>query len=232
MSGETIFQKIQNDTERNQILSDLAGRRGEIVGKSKNSSVTIQLRALTFTNSTLTCHPLNSSGPNLKDTELLLQFQVGPEKYITECNCKWSENEVILTLAHPLYRIQRRQDFRLRLPVGFSGRLEVAPPPGKRAKTHTLELLDISAGGVRVLERTNSEFTEKLKSGSELDASLFCPGIGRYPVQLEVVRIQTDSLNSSHRQIAFRFYHKSKQAKSDLLGLVMEIYREVFAKTG
>lgn len=225
---QNSFQLISDPSEKVKIISDLVACKGEIILKTlAATSMPFYADPVIFRGSELTIKPKKPVQLGKDESSLIVQFSIGAQKYISQVECEIRGDSLALSMAYKLFRVQRREFYRLKLPVGFRGKFFVPELHGVKFN-QAFHLIDISGGGckvelpgVEVNFPVSQPFQGILKIPGREDISVM--GIARYqhkiPVRPEI------------RWIGIQFVQQTEPQRNGLAALVMDLYREIFSRT-
>ncbi len=156
---------------------------------------------------------------------LILQFQLGTEKYISQNNYLTTEDEILLDLNSALFRIQRRQDFRIRIPSSIKTQIRLKNPADR--KMTLVDVFDLSGGGCRLqysAKEIQFHVQQKFTATLEID--------GREPFILNcmVQHQNPDPEKKDAFQAGIQFINLDEKVKNKIISLVMDIYKEYMKK--
>ncbi len=223
LKSEDIFIEIKDPNEKVKILEDLVRHQPDLKIKGLAPMATVfSVTPESLDGNSLRCKVAQKAFLNTKETDLILQFNLHEHKYISQAKFVLSGTTLTVNISSSLYRVQRREDFRLRLPRSFQGNLlmEIAGKPLKAT------LIDISAGGCRVevIPPANLNIADSIK------ATLRISQRDDLPVHVEIRYIGEDSDKSPLRTLGLQFVNQNEIFKNRMAALVMDLYREFFTK--
>ena len=211
-AGNDPFEKVKDPEEKKKILQSLVKAQTSVflsVAKSKKGYVIFpQL----YVRDQMTIQGPDELRKSLQDgDEVFFEFSSGDEKYICKTKIQLAQNLLKVDLSVDLYKLQRRDDFRLRLPASYSAQFII--------QKRKYQVLDISAGGCRI----QAEAAPDIKMGGHLAGTLQLKG--RDPINIlaaEIVHMTAD------HKIGLRFQKLADLDRSEIHGVVIAIYRELF----
>lgn len=227
-SNKDIFTKVTDPKIREKIFYDLAGSKSEIVGKVHGtSSETHLLQALVFSPPELECRISSSQKTIPQSGEFILQMTLGDDKYLCSTPYQMRDGHAFLRMEVDIFHLQRREDFRLRLPIGFKAYLEMKKCNGQ-STTGRFQLVDLSGGGCRFFT-TNK--TEVLNINDVIEGEIILPA--RDPLKVKgVIRHQKDDEKTKSQTAGLQFADLTEPVKNRIVALVMDLYRELFSRWG
>jgi hypothetical protein len=219
-SNARIFHPIPRSFERDQILDDAAASVVDVYVKFSQTQ-TLLAKVLKWVPpfKVLITYP---DGPRpIVKKAIPIQFNSRGEKYFAQAYTQDTGSHFFLVVEGPVYRVQRRQSFRLRLPTDYPMRVELFEMNGHRMN-EKIKLLDISEGGCSL--------SVPLSLASSMGAYIgLNVKIGARPpfVQFGHVRY----LKADKLQVRFGVkFDQNKELNSDLFNLTRDLYVELFSK--
>ncbi len=224
---QNSFQLISDPSEKVKIFIDLVACRGEMLLKSVTpGTLPFPAEPILFKGSELTIKPKSVVQFPKAEKSLIVQFSIGAQKYISQVEFQSTGETIKLSMAYKLFRVQRRDFYRLKLPPGFRGKLFVPDLHGVNFN-QDFHLIDISGGGckielpgVEINFPISEAFAAVLKIPGRQDIQIM--GIARYqhkiPVRPEI------------RWIGIQFVQQTEPQRNSLAALVMDLYREIFSR--
>lgn len=219
-----IFTLINREDQRIQLWKDLAQAHGEILAKGKEDAVCkLQVTVHNLKNNSLVCRPISKD--KLKDQESYLgYFFLGGEKYYFQSAAEAKDGNVIVPLPAEIYHLQRRQNYRVRIPQGYRGFYNIVFVNGQ-AQNIQGQLVDISSQGCRVIYHLKNPL---MKISDKVIGTLL---IGdRSPIEIQglVRHIKIDEGNKVIQTFGIEFSPLEPILESKLFAISMEIHKELF----
>lgn len=227
-SSKDIFTKISKADERTKILGDLAKARGEILCKGTTDAI-LRLKAYKLEKdklSKLSCLiQSDSDRPTLTQENVIATFNLGGEKYFFQAVAEYEDGEIVFTALFDLFHLQRRQNYRVRVPDSYAGRFEIFELNGGKVKISGA-LQDVSSGGCRV---AYPKPQPSMKMDDNLRARIVVGA--RAPIEVEAVirHIKTEIQTSTTQTFGMEFLPLTAQLEHRMFGLTMDLHRELFA---
>lgn len=220
LTGQNIFTKVKDPEEIHQIFLDLAKSRGEISAKKTEPSADVfVLKAYDYENYKLQTSLVGAVG-QLEEKEVLIgTFFLGGEKYFFQSKYSKIGDQIELTISAPIYHLQRREDYRIKIPSQLKAHYKVTQV-NEKICDHQLLLMDLSAGGA-LLNTAKTSLT--LKKSDLLKGSLYLPD--RDPVEIESV-----AKHVSKDQAGVQFISLRPAVKNRISAFVLDVYREYFTR--
>lgn len=233
MSGENIFIKIRNE-EKNQIYQDLAASKLTVSAKFLDPiSGLFELKAESFMSEklTLTSRSMQAQLPSPTARQpMIVQFSVGSEKYLAQVDTQFDFPYITMHVNSDLFRLQRREDFRLKIPASFKAEVTVTllnTKPGEPIKKIAAQVQDMSAGGLKLILKKD---LLPVKKDDQLKADLKLAGRNTILLQLKVLHVANDPVNEKNIIAGCQFTNLNPIEKNRLSALVMDLYREIYSR--
>ena len=121
-----IFTRISDSSEKARLFRDLVLARGELFAKRLEPSAdTFVLMTTLYHNGQIHCKVIGSTSHLSSSGELVLTCFVGGEKYFFQTHYECLGDIVHLKTPEDLFHLQRREDYRIRIPSRYKVLLEV-----------------------------------------------------------------------------------------------------------
>ncbi|WP_413291621.1 flagellar brake protein [Bdellovibrio sp. HCB337] len=228
VSQETgdIFSKVNNE-ERLRLFKDLATIRGEIACKGESDEIYRLTVERTSGKVELQCSiPFGLAAP-AQEKELLGNFFIGGERYFFKTPVRVEKDVVILRMDGELFHLQRRQNYRIKIPDSYQAHILITAHNKGKVKLKG-QIYDLSSGGCRVVFHGADPAIE---SGDYIDGHIV---IGRRePLEIEsTVRHHKieKSGNASKQIFGLEFKSLSTQVEGKLFAITMDLHREFFSR--
>lgn len=216
-----IFTLISKVEEKEKIFQDLANAHGEIICKGQDENL-IKLRVQTYQNKILECR--NESSTTFKNGEDFLGYLfLGGEKYYFEGKFQAQQDFCSLSLPAELYHLQRRQNYRVRVPDGYAASFNIVSANGKAANIAG-RLADLSSQGCRVLY-SHDNFS--LKVEDHVLGYLIIEK--KVPLELQGL-IRHIKLTDGGQICGIEFSPLSSILENKLFAITMELHKEIFKR--
>jgi hypothetical protein len=225
MPSADVFTKISDLSEKNRLFRDLAAARGEVHAKRPEPSADVLvLMAFDFSDQTLTCRVSTGAHNQQTDGDLVITFFIGGEKYFFMGHYRVVGETILLKTSEPLFHLQRRNDYRIKIPASYKTLFEVVSINGTTKKL-SIPITDLSGGGCRLV--INSQMI-KLNVGDEMRGHLFLPD--RAPIQLTgSVRHKKEEVHAKNSfAYGIQFVGLGEMVKNRIVAVVMDLYRQLF----
>lgn len=228
VSQETgdIFSKV-NAEEQLRLFKDLATVRGEVVCKGDNDDIYRLIVERAMGKQELHCSvPFGLHKP-AKEKELLGNFFLGGERYFFKTPVRIDQDIVVLRMDTELFHLQRRQNYRIRIPENYEAHFLITSYNKSPVKLSG-RISDLSSGGCRL---TLTASTPTLEAGDRIDGHIV---IGkREPLEIEatVRHHKAEKHGATIRQIfGLEFKSLSPQIEGKLFAVTMDLHREFFSR--
>ncbi|MBX3018376.1 MAG: PilZ domain-containing protein [Bdellovibrionaceae bacterium] len=227
LGPNNIFQLVSDPSEKMKIIYDVIKGQQEVivrVAEQKDDIVHVLAPRL-VQGSSLLCVPTDDNF-NFKSGELILQFQTNAQKYISNVPFHRDGEFVSLSMEKKLFRVQRREFFRLRLPAGFRGTIQI-PELFGAPFNQSFHVVDLSGGGCKV---ELPPLDLDMKPGTTFKGILRLPGRPDFPVICTVKHQSKQPHRPDGRWLGLEFFYQSEPEKNRMAATVMDLYRELFAR--
>jgi len=231
MSDEkmNIFVKIKNQEDVEKITRSLSTQKYQISAKLPTSSEHIVfLEAQSLIRNELGCKiKFIPPGLNLPEIgSLVIQAQMGEDIILAQPQYSIRGESIFLRVDCDFFQLQRREDFRLRIPTSFHSQMRITSKNGNPLN-YSGSVVDISSGGCRIeSHRRNFPVIMNDKISGEISFSnrpnLEVSGVVRHIAPLPD-NLETDL-------VGIQFQDLSAQSKNRIFALMMDIHRELFSK--
>lgn len=229
---KTFFTEVGMRTDRERVFGALA-----------ESTIPIQIQPKGISGDAA-AQTLVIKGTGLRDASLVVEagkgtssiptgavvvsFQVGTEKYFMQSRLFSDGAKHFLDLGQRLFRLQRRDNYRLPFPPEFGARLLIRGLETLSLNLN-LELVNLSGGGCAV--DIHPQMGVELRKGQVLRGDLRVKDRLAMPV-VGIVRHSRafGSRGSGIQRVGIEFQNLTPVDKENLIKLVMELHRELFSK--
>lgn len=208
-----MFDKVSDSNETFKIWSDVSQMRLELYAKV-GTVENIVLRPLHIMGSRLVCSPENPIplSPSAR-YELVAQFTAGSDKYFFQGYCHFENENVSIEINAPLYRLQRRQAYRVRIPPQYAAHL---------VAKEKIPLYDLSSGGCCLhYPKAQTPF----KTGDLVQATLHLGQRDELLIQGVVRHIRLDPNSPTKSLVGIQFEAVSPALETQLVNVMMELSR-------
>lgn len=221
-----IFSKVSTE-ERQSLFKDLATAHGEIVCKGEGDEIYRLVAARITDLRELFCSFAPGSPKPLQEKELFGNFFLGGERYFFKTPVHVGEKVAVLRTDVELFHLQRRQNYRLKIPESYQSKF-TALTRNQAPLKFSGRVTNLSLHGCAVVLKQE---VPDLKTGDLLSVQL---QIGfREPLALEgtVKHVKVEYLREETRQsFGIEFQSVTSQIEARLFSLTMDLYRELFSR--
>lgn len=225
LQNNDTFKKISDPQEKLQIFKDLLTRQAVLVCKGSGENLFSLLPESIDKNQHLLCHLQPESTPPQADHDnVVVQFNVGAEKYFAYTKISRRGQSYELDFAVDLYHVQRRQSYRVRIPVNYKSKIELIKADSGKVISEG-EFFDLSGGGLRMILPHDRSL---LKEGDRLECLITLGA--RPPLSLKclVRHIRIQKKPKQVQVIGLQFTPISTIVENKLFALILELHRELF----
>lgn len=224
-----IFTRISDPSEKTRLYEDLARSRSEIHAKKPDPSGDVfVLIATEYSKERLRCKLTGATGPLPVNGVLTATFFVGGEKYFIQTDYQFSGDQIALLTSNHVFHLQRREDYRIRIPASYKALLEIVSINGQ-TKKHSIPIMDLSGGGCRI--QLDPKFLP-LQMHDALKGHIFLPD--RDPIQVtgSVRHLKVENHGRGPTICGIQFVGQTEPLKNRIIAVVMDLYRELFVGRG
>ncbi len=215
-----IFQAIPLSSDRDQILREIAMARVEVFIRFDKSK-TLTAKAQNWT-SPFKLQVSFPEGPRpLLQDKVLIQITFGDNKYFSEAYIQETSSQIFLIMQGPLYKVQRRHSFRLKLPATYPASAQIFEVNGHNFQEKA-KVLDISEGGCSL--SCSSQLKDAM--GAYLGLKFKIGNRGEFIVHGHIRYL---GLKKNDLRIGIQFDPR-KSSNSGLFSLTRDLYVELFSK--
>ncbi len=229
MDPQSFFVAITSKEEKDRIFREVVARKAELKLKSLDSDGEIFIAeplVIEDDSTDLTCKLGGETSVNPKDDEVIVKFSLGDTLYMGQVTFKYVYGRLYLDTRGKLFRVQRRDSFRVKLPANFQGKVRVDILDGKPFKK-AFSLMDLSGGGCRFeAPATGIE----LKSEQKWSGALLMPGKPELAVGGVLKHIAAHPTLKDKVWIGTAFAGINMATTNRIEGIVMDLYRTFFAQ--
>ena len=215
-----IFQPIPKSYERDSILADAATGIVDVFVKFSNQQTLLAKVLKWVPPFKLQITYPEGPRPILKKA-IPIHFNSRGEKYFAQAFTQDTGTHFFLVIEGPLYKVQRRQSFRLKLPSDYPMKVDLFEMNGHRM-SEKARLLDLSEGGCSL--------SVPLSLASSMGAFIGLNiKIGARPAFIQYGHVRYLKADKSHVRFGVKF-DQNKELNSDLFNLTRDLYVELFSK--
>lgn len=222
-----VFELISDPSEKMKILYDLVKAKQDVVVKPSEIEDDIHvLEPRLVQGSELLCKADPQNDVKLKSGSMIMQFQVNAQKYISLVPFRKAGEFISLSMEKKMFRVQRREFFRLKMPQNFRGTMLV-PELFGRPFGKVFRLVDLSGGGCKV---DLPPMDLDIKPGTVFKGILKLQGRQDFTIICTVRHQSKLTERNDDRWLGLEFFHQSEPEKNRMAATVMDLYRELFKK--
>ena len=219
-----VFSLVSREQDRLKLFNDIAQSHGEILCKGKAESFCKYKAALFNTRlKTLECIPASSITLET-DEDFLGHLFIGGEKYYFESKAVAQPGRLLIPLPREIYHLQRRQNYRVKVPESFKAFYNIVEINSKR-QTIVGPLEDISAQGCRVTYQLEKPL---MKLNDYVTGHLIVGKNAPIEIQGQVRHIKVDETNTQLYSYGIEFVSLPPIVENKLFSLTMEIHKQIF----
>lgn len=218
-----IFSLVGRLEEKVKLWQDLAQAKAEIVCKGQADSL-CKVKAMLYLSSLqiLECQFQGSS--LAPQEEYLGYFFIGGEKYYFKAKAVLHEGKLRIGIPHELWHLQRRQNYRVKIPTGFSATYDITEVNGVPQKIDG-KLADLSSQGCRVVYQLKNPL---MKVGDTVVGNLQIDKKTPLQVQGLVRHIKVDERSQFIQIFGIEFSPLDAITENKLFAITMEIHKRHF----
>lgn len=220
---QEIFKKLSREDEQIKLFTDLAAAQGEILCKGKNENL-VKLKAVQWHAKSRHVECLLESKENLNNGEEFLgHFFIGGEKYYFEGVATVYSHGCQFPLPKEIFHLQRRQNYRARIPLGFQAFFDVTEINSSPTKFQA-KLGDLSSQGCRLIEK---DTVASFKKDDTIKGRLLIAKNSAIEITAKVRHVKNEGGNQI---VGVEFQGLTPIQENKLFALTMEIHKEVFKR--
>lgn len=222
-----IFTPVSSQ-ERTRLFKDLAANRTEIICKGESDQI-YQLNAeRTNPRQELVCSiPFGIPSPQ-KEKTLVCNFFIGGERYFFSTPVKIEKEQVLLRMDSELFHLQRRQNYRIRIPENYSSSFLISEL-NKVSTKLSGSISDLSSGGCRVMITAS---TPVIEVGDKILGHIIINK--REPLEVEGTvrhhKIEEFATKPAKQTFGVEFKPLSAFLEGKIFAITMDLHREFFSR--
>ena len=177
----------------------------------------------------------NEKGVHVGDS-LMMSMVLNDEKYLAQCSVQALANgwwPITLDFPKQIYRVQRRRNFRIRIPLSMVTTLQFPLANGKYKSNplpnELIPVSDLSLGGARLILPQTSPLALVDK---EIIGQLNLPKKVSVPIKAKVKHIEPVITSPAEVFVGIEFFGLDSSTENKLYSFSMEIYRDYIQKVG
>lgn len=147
--SEVFFKGISDAKERTQIFDSLLATKAEILCKLPPEQI-VKLTLKILGKGNLFCHGSFDASKVPSPCEVICNFSLAGEKYFftSQAVVRSRDQEIEISTPNKIYLLQRRQNYRLKIPDSYDASIEIESVNQSSAKKIG-KLYDLSVGGCK-----------------------------------------------------------------------------------
>jgi hypothetical protein len=223
-----IFKKL-TDLERDRLLRDLADVHGEILCKGEADEMyTLKVERI-GPKKELYCLAPNRDAIPPTEKDLLGNFFLGGERYFFRTPAEIYEQFVTLRADCEVFHLQRRQNYRVKIPLNYRALLGILSYDGKPVKLSG-EILDLSTGGCKAQLKISDL---PITAGHEISGALLITGRDPIPFKGFVrhkkeIAVIPGTKDGPKVGFGIEFTGLNSQTEAKLYSITMDLHRQFF----
>lgn len=216
-SQEQIFKSLSLPEEIRSLINSMIQFQIEILCKLPQETL-LKIQIVRLEKNEFICRPLGQAPVKATAQETICSFSLGGEKhyFVTELKVK-SGTEISLIVPAKFFVLQRRQNYRLKIPESYQASIQMKLGPQQMIRGR---LIDLSVGGCRAsFDLEDLQF----KLDQETTGTLIIKG--REPIDFSgVIRyIQGHTIGTE-------FVPFTPALESRVFALTMDLHKEFFSR--
>ncbi|MCB0394151.1 MAG: PilZ domain-containing protein [Bdellovibrionales bacterium] len=160
--------------------------------------------------------------------EAIFMFDLGVDKYFLKAKIKTlGKDKVIVDVKPALFKLQRRESFRISIPEGYPAKIHITDVDGLKSDKK-LFLFDLSGGGAGIEIPPTDDFL--LAAGQTIKGKILV-NKNEHPISGTIRHIrEIGEEGKKFKKIGFQFDEMTEKQQQALFRSVMEIHRDVFSR--
>lgn len=221
-----IFRLISREDEKSKLWQDFGNAKGELICKGDNSTHKLQIVFFDHKSKRLDCKSDNAVKINSRE-KFYCHFFIGGEKYFFQGTIRNDGTTLSLDIPEKLYHLQRRQNFRVRLPKNYKAFYNISSVNGQQQNLKfTLE--DLSGNGC-LISHALSALLESHEVGNEIAGTLVIQGES---IELKgIIRHIKIEKHNKIRSYGIEFIDLSPLLENKLIALTLDISKQLFIRS-
>jgi hypothetical protein len=221
-----IFNKL-TESERDRLLRDLADVHGDILCKGDGEDLYRLKVERIGNNKELYCLAASPTAIPESETDLLGNFSLGGERYFFRSPAIIHQEFVTLRADGEVFHLQRRQNYRLKIPANYRALFTIMSHQGKPMKVNA-DILDLSTGGCKAELKTAGLV---LLEGDEIEGMLLIAGREAIGIKGVIRHRKAEATNLGSRQtFGVEFSGVSAPLEAKLFAITMDLHRQFFTR--
>lgn len=228
VDAKEIFTKLGSAEEKSKLLKDMVQLKIEVVCKLANNENLIVMDVLKYEKNGLTCALRKGSlSPQGLPAQAIVSFEVNNEKFfMTSTMSILQAGYFDLRVGEtPIFRLQRRQSYRVRVPDYYATKVEIQNVNGVVIAVNG-KIADLSTGGCRL--KIMGE-RKPFKMGDTVDGKITLGGKQPF-VFRGGIRFERSETSPPAHLFGIEFLELPPEISARLFAITLELHREVFSK--
>jgi hypothetical protein len=222
-----IFSKVI-DSEKRRLFKDLATSRSAIVCKGESDQIYHFITERAGPGEVIACSvPLGMPLPT-GEKDLLCNFFIGGERYFIKSLPGIDKDLVVLRTDQDLFHLQRRQNYRIKIPENFSALFLISEHRNSPVKLSGY-IYDLSSGGCRVELIASNPV---LAVGDEVTGHICIDK--KEPIELKGVirhhKLEAFASRTSKQTFGLEYTSLTPLLEGKLFAITMDLHREFFSR--
>lgn len=224
---QTFFEKLTHRKDRERVWNSILELRSEVLIVDANKTKIIAVPH-SLTGQSLV---MNAAEPEkLPPTNpCLLNFSINAEKYFMKADVYHRLGaSLTLDIHQDLFKLQRRDSFRLSFPSQFKSQLEILERAGKSCRQFC-QLSDLSGGGLSIEIPSGPDMN--FQAGEIIKGKLTVGQEFSGDIEAVVRHVRmVGSRGSGLCRIGMEFQGLRLSQQEEIIRLVIDLHRELFSK--
>lgn len=217
---QRIFQPILTSSEKDSVFIEVAASGAHVYIKLGPNKI-VCAKALKWI-SPFKLQVQYPEGPRpLVQGAICIQVECHGEKYFAQAMIQENGSQFFLVVDGPIYKVQRRQSFRLKLPTDYPAEAHIFELNGHGLKEQ-IRVLDISEGGCSLA--VSPVFSDIMSAYIGINIK-----IGNRPTFTLYGHVRYLKSEKYRVRLGVKF-DQDKQKSSELFNLTRDLYVELFSK--
>ncbi|HEX7673095.1 MAG TPA: PilZ domain-containing protein [Bdellovibrio sp.] len=225
--GQSTFKPVPI-SERKEIFKEIAKDKLQLIVRGAAPEA-CHVEAVSIDDEDiLFCHRTDDAGGLTTDSDAVLNFDHGNERYFMKAYLRSSKDGVFINTNFELFQLQRRANVRVVIPETFDALFSLHGHGGKKY-FKDCKVVDVSAGGVRI------EFQGAKPDLKENDIVEGTLRLGtrrpmKFDLQVRFVNKRVENGDTVYTA-GTMFMNIDKTMETRLLSLITDLQRELFLKS-
>jgi hypothetical protein len=226
LNPQEIFTRINDPDEKTKIFQSLVAAHGEVVAKLPEPLAEVFVaQAQDMLRKKLILKLLKTTVKDLESGPLILTFYADNEKYFFQSDYSIVHGDIYLSIETPLFHLQRREDYRIRIPTSYKAKIEINEI-NKLQNKMAFTLLDLSGGGCKI---TWNSQKVSLSVGDKVSGQLVLPDRNPIVFSANLQHSQVSPLDKSNLIGGLQFEGLTETVKNRIVAVVLDLYRAFFS---